>query len=165
MYPVLLSGYSRKYCPNNPEYASIDIEQIKAIVDKKLKLYFSRIDTVTLIDLRSLFINVMNSYLSAKRQPFTNNPLADLIRNSFRDEIYKTGFIAPEKYVVNGSPGQGNWAAVPWVGIFNKSITTTATRGVYIVYLFSSNCDSVYLTLSQGCTELKNVPGNSRYFP
>jgi hypothetical protein len=21
MYPVLLSGYSRKYCPNNPEYA------------------------------------------------------------------------------------------------------------------------------------------------
>ena len=22
MYPVLLSGYSRKYCPNNPEYAS-----------------------------------------------------------------------------------------------------------------------------------------------
>lgn len=147
------------------ELTSIDIEQIKAIVDKKLKLYFSRIDTVTLIDLRSLFINVMNSYLSAKRQPFTNNPLADLIRNSFRDEIYKTGFIAPEKYVVNGSPGQGNWAAVPWVGIFNKSITTTATRGVYIVYLFSSNCDSVYLTLSQGCTELKNVPGNSRYFP
>lgn len=143
------------------ELTSIDIEQIKAIVDKKLKLYFSRIDTVTLIDLRSLFINVMNSYLSAKRQPFTNNPLADLIRNSFRDEIYKTGFIAPEKYVVNGSPGQGNWAAVPWVGIFNKSITTTATRGVYIVYLFSSNCDSVYLTLNQGCTELKNVLGKS----
>lgn len=143
------------------ELTSIDIEHIKAIVDKKLKLYFSRIDTVTLIDLRSLFINVMNSYLSAKRQPFTNNPLADLIRNSFRDEIYKTGFIAPEKYVVNGSPGQGNWAAVPWVGIFNKSITTTATRGVYIVYLFSSNCDSVYLTLNQGCTELKNVLGKS----
>jgi len=23
MYPVLLSGYSRKYCPNNPEYALI----------------------------------------------------------------------------------------------------------------------------------------------
>jgi hypothetical protein len=22
MYPVLLSGYSRKYCPNNPEYAA-----------------------------------------------------------------------------------------------------------------------------------------------
>lgn len=31
MYPVLLSGYSRKYCPNNPEYApQIDVHYHEA---------------------------------------------------------------------------------------------------------------------------------------
>ena len=114
------------------------------------------------VDLYSLFTQVMNNYLSAKNEPFANHPVATLIRNRFRDEIYKTGFITPNKFVVTGSPGQGNWASVPWIGIFNKSITTSATKGVYIVYLFTSDCESVYLTLNQGCTELKNTLGKNK---
>jgi len=114
------------------------------------------------VDLHSLFTHVMNNYLSAKNQPITNHPTANLIRNSFREEIYKTGFITPDKFVITGSPGQGNWASVPWIGIFNKSITTSATKGVYIVYLFTSDCESVYLTLNQGCTELKNTLGKNK---
>ena len=141
------------------ELTKEDIKNIKKIIDKKLELYFSIIDKSATIDLRSLFNNVMDNYLNAKRQPFTSNPMATLIRNSFRDEIYKTGFITPDKFVVSGSPGQGNWASIPWIGIFNKSITTTATKGIYIVYLFSSDCESVYLTLNQGCTELRNSLG------
>lgn len=111
------------------------------------------------IDLHSLFTYVMSNYLSAKTQPLADNPVATLIRYKFREEIYKTGFITSDKYDVTGSPGQGNWASVPWIGIFNKSITTSATKGVYIVYLFTSDCESVYLTLNQGCTELKNTLG------
>ena len=114
------------------------------------------------VDLHSLFTQVMSNYLSAKNQPFANNPTANLIRNKFRQEIYKTGFITSNKFVVTGSPGQGNWASVPWIGIFNKSITTSATKGVYIVYLFSSDCKSVYLTLNQGCTELKSTLGKNK---
>mgnify|MGYP003901294403 CR=1 FL=1 len=114
------------------------------------------------VDLHSLFTHVMSNYLNAKNQPFADNPMAILIRNNFREEIYKTGFITSDKFVVTGSPGQGNWASVPWIGIFNKSITTSATKGVYIVYLFTSDCESVYLTLNQGCTELKNTIGKSK---
>ena len=113
-------------------------------------------------DLRSLFTYVLNNYLNAKNQPFANHPMATLIRNNFREEIYKTGFITTDKFVVTGSPGQGNWASVPWIGIFNKSITTSATKGVYIVYLFTSDCKSVYLTLNQGCTELKDTLGKNK---
>ena len=29
--------------------------------------------------------------------------------------------------------GQGNWVDSPWIGIFDKSITTSATKGIYIV--------------------------------
>lgn len=136
-----------------------DITQIKTTVEKKLTLYFSKIDNIDSADLQSLFNQVMNGYIDAKRQLFTGNPIATTIRNSFPSEIFKTGFITPSEYVVTGSPGQGNWASVPWVGVFNKSITTSATKGVYIVYLFSSDCESVYLTFNQGCTELKNKFG------
>jgi len=139
-----------------------DIDQIKRIVEKKLTLYFSKIDGNNTVDLQSLFNHVMNNYVSAKSQPFADNPMATLIRNNFREELHKTGFITPNKFVVTGSPGQGNWASVPWIGIFNKSITTSATKGVYIVYLFSSDCESVYLTLNQGCTELKNTLGKNK---
>lgn len=114
------------------------------------------------VDLHSLFNYVMSNYLSAKNQPFADNPMANLIRNNFREEIYKTGFITSDKFVVTGSPGQGNWASVPWIGIFNKLITTSATKGVYIVYLFTSDCESVYLTLNQGCIKLKNTLGKNK---
>lgn len=158
-------GNNEEYFRLAPELISVltpvDIDNIKRIVDKKLQLYFGKIDSAYDIDLQSLFNNVMNNYINAKSHPFSGNPMATMIRNNFRDEIYKTWFITPDKYVVTGSPGQGNWASVPWVGIFNNSITTSATKGVYIVYLFSSDCESVYLTLNQGCTELKTTLGKA----
>ena len=40
MYPVLLSGYSRKYCPNNPEYASEWVK--KGIFDMPAKFYLKK---------------------------------------------------------------------------------------------------------------------------
>ena len=132
-----------------------------SLVDFDSKLSEKNAESNT-ADLRGLFIQVMNSYLSAKKQSFANHPIANLVRNSFREEIYKTEFITSDKFAVTGSPGQGNWASIPWIGIFNKSITTSATKGVYIVYLFSSDCESVFLTLNQGCTELRNTLGKNK---
>jgi hypothetical protein len=47
MYPVLLSGYSRKYCPNNPEYAAYGMSESKVKsmllrVRNKLKLHLEK---------------------------------------------------------------------------------------------------------------------------
>lgn len=141
----------------------VSMKYFKSFLDLKYPGLASKLSRETnvssTVDLQSLFNQVMNNYLSAKRQPFADNPMATLIRNKFREEIFKTGFVKADKFVVTGSPGQGNWASVPWIGIFNKSITTSATKGVYIVYLFTSDCESVYLTLNQGCTELKNTIG------
>ena len=41
--------------------------------------------------------------------------------------------------LVEGSAGAGNWAAVPWISVFDPAITTSATRGYYLVYLFHVN--------------------------
>jgi hypothetical protein len=54
----------------------------------------------------------------------------------------------------------GNWAQLPWVGIFNPNITSSAQSGYYIVYLFKENMEGVYLSLNQGVTDYRNKFGD-----
>ena len=56
------------------------------------------------------------------------------------------------EFQVTGSAGKGQWANVPWLALFDVSITTSATRGYYIVYLFSKDMSTLYLSLNQGWT-------------
>ena len=44
-----------------------------------------------------------------------------------------------ERYKVEGSPGQGNWAKVPWISVFDLLVTDSAQRGYYPVYLFRND--------------------------
>ena len=52
------------------------------------------------------------------------------------------------------SGGKGNAAVVPWIAVFQPNETTTAQRGMYLVYLFSADMTTVSLSLNQGVTEL-----------
>lgn len=61
--------------------------------------------------------------------------------------------------VVEGSPGQGNWAAVPWISVFDPAITTSATRGYYVVYLFHAHEPILHLSLNQGTTTVRDEFG------
>lgn len=107
------------------------------------------------------FINkILNEYIEAKQQVFAGNPMGIYFRNNIPETIYKTGIVDKDKYLITGSVGQGNWATIPWVAIFDRSITTTATKGVYIVYLLSKDGNTLYLTFIQGCTDIKN--GNKK---
>jgi 5-methylcytosine-specific restriction protein A len=61
--------------------------------------------------------------------------------------------------LVEGSAGAGNWAAVPWISVFDPAITTSATRGYYVVYLFHVNEPVVHLSLNQGTTAVREEFG------
>ncbi|MFO8174155.1 MAG: DUF3578 domain-containing protein, partial [Longimicrobiales bacterium] len=52
------------------------------------------------------------------------------------------------RYLVTGSVGQGNKTNFPWVCTFNKNITTTAQKGIYLGYLFRKDMSGFYLTLT-----------------
>ena len=96
----------------------------------------------------------LNDYIQKKNFPFGKG--AEVYKSicvSACDKIYETGLVNKEDYKVEGSVGQGNWAKVPWLAIFRKDITLSAQNGVYIVYLLSSDGNSLYLTLNQGVTE------------
>ncbi|MDA1630421.1 DUF3578 domain-containing protein [Bacillus cereus group sp. TH172LC] len=104
-------------------------------------------------NLREKFLTVLNEYLQARTERFAGHKMGSVVRNEMTTEITRLPFIDHNQYVVTGSIGQGNWAAVPWLAIMNKDITTSTQRGYYIVYLFSEDMKRLYLTLAQGVTE------------
>ncbi|SDZ07407.1 DUF3578 domain-containing protein [Bacillus sp. 166amftsu] len=104
-------------------------------------------------NLREKFLTVMHEYLKARTEKFAGHKLGSVVRNEMTTEVTRLSFIDHNQYVVTGSVGQGNWAAVPWLAIMNKDITTSTQRGYYIVYLFSEDMKQLYLTMAQGVTE------------
>lgn len=97
---------------------------------------------------------LFSNYAKATMEAFANNATGDYIRNSIPRNFYATGLIDKNIYDIKASVGQGNWAQVPWIGIFRRSVTTSAMTGVYIVYLLSSDANSLYLTFNQGFSEM-----------
>lgn len=109
--------------------------------------------------IRSIISTVLSDYTREKERAFAKNPLAQLLRSGFQGNVEDD--VLGDGIVTSGSPGQGQWATVPWIGIFDKEISTSATRGFYIVYLFSSDMKSVYISLNQGWTFFKDTYGHN----
>jgi hypothetical protein len=67
---------------------------------------------------------------------------------------------------VEGSTGAGNITAAPWIALFDRRLTTSATSGYYIVYLFSTDMSTVTLSLAFGTTQFdKQFGGPASAFP
>jgi 5-methylcytosine-specific restriction protein A len=106
-----------------------------------------------------MFLNILDQYSAATLSPLKNNQLAQYIRTDTKEIISSSINLDPQRYRVHGSSGQGQWAVVPWIAIFDLEITNTATHGYYIVYLFTADMQGVYLSLNQGWTYYENEYG------
>lgn len=104
---------------------------------------------------------VLNNYSREKNNDFKNNEIAKILRVGLKGAV--SDDLMSGKIKTKGSAGQGNWATVPWIGIFDTDLSTSATKGFDIVYLFSPDMSSVYLSLNQGWTFFKkNYDKNAR---
>ena len=112
--------------------------------------------------MKQIVEKILNEYIDAKNTPFTGHPMGSFFRNEIPSFIYNTGIVDSQTHLITGSVGKGNWAMVPWICIFDRQITTTATKGIYIVYLLSKDGNTLYLTFNQGCTEIKNTHGKAK---
>jgi len=110
--------------------------------------------------LRDALYRIGMEYKTQKSAPLKNDPLADFVRND-TTELVKS-IIQRDDLLVTASVGQGNWAEIPWVGIFNPEITNSATEGIYVVYLYSSDSSKVYLCQGQGVTSIKKEFGSEQ---
>ncbi|MEG0250602.1 MAG: DUF3578 domain-containing protein [Peptostreptococcus sp.] len=93
-----------------------------------------------------------NLYKSEEREEFKGSNIGTIITKKIPSRLKKLLGISEDKYIIEGSIGKGQYAEIPWVAIFNKEITESATRGIYIVYLYTADMTGVYLSLNQGYT-------------
>jgi 5-methylcytosine-specific restriction protein A len=98
---------------------------------------------------------ILTDFPENKERLLENNPLAQFIRRDAASNISAALGDDSAGLIVQGSPGQGNWAAVPWIGVFDPAITTSATEGYYVVYLFHAQQPVVHLSLNQGTTVVR----------
>ncbi|WP_233986203.1 MrcB family domain-containing protein [Pectobacterium versatile] len=105
------------------------------------------------MSLQEKFQIITKSWVSATKQGFTNNPIANLLRKELKKEIEDIVSQFDLNYDVEASAGAGNWANVPWVSILNPKITSTTQAGIYPVYLFKADGSGIYLSLNQGTTK------------
>ncbi|OAI55457.1 hypothetical protein AYO48_03650 [Gaiella sp. SCGC AG-212-M14] len=61
---------------------------------------------------------------------------------------------APIGFIVTGSGGAGNPATIPWFGFLDPDETSRPHEGLYVVWLFDADMQTVWLTLIQGIMDL-----------
>ena len=105
--------------------------------------------------LRETLQTILTEYPKAKSEPLEGHALARFIRGDAEGAVQEALGELGTGLLVEGSPGQGNWATVPWISVFDPAITTSATRGYYVVYLFHAYEPVVYLSLNQGTTAVR----------
>ncbi|WP_227764577.1 MrcB family domain-containing protein [Zhaonella formicivorans] len=127
------------------------IKELRSYAIREMDDYYRNRKTIPNVFLKNYLSQFMNNYLHAKTEPFSGHPLGTLVRRTIPQELQKLPFL-DERYKVQGSVGMGNWATVPWIAIMDKRITESTQQGEYVVYLFSEDMQSVYLTLNQGVT-------------
>lgn len=102
-----------------------------------------------------------NQFSSEKKQQVPKHPYASLLDRA--SEVLRKKIPNADKLQFKGSAGDWyNFALVPWIGIRNKEITKSFKEGVYIVYLFSHDMTSVYLTLNQGVDDTGSTAQEKR---
>ena len=109
--------------------------------------------------LRETFHHIARSYPSDRRVPFAGHPAVALLRReapaALRDALGPDG----ADLIFRGSAGRRGWAEIPWVAVFDPAVTTSATRGYYVDYLFAADLRTVVLSLGHGAVAVRQAHG------
>src|SRR5437868_5362064 len=105
--------------------------------------------------IRETLGRILIDYPNSRLNPLEGDPLAQFIRRGAPPNVSAALGVDGSGLSIQGSPGQGNWAVVPWIGIFDPAVTSSATAGYYVVYLFNALNPVVHLSLNQGTTAVR----------
>jgi 5-methylcytosine-specific restriction protein A len=97
---------------------------------------------------------LLYEYPILSKEKFTNHNFARYLKNDV-PTLLDSYLNLPEIYSIQASPGNGSWANIPWIAIFNKLVTESVRFGFFIVYLFEADFSGVYLSLNQGTASVK----------
>lgn len=108
--------------------------------------------------MNNLFKEFLETYLDGEKYDNKDKEYHKILCHNIPEHIKI--FVDEEQYKVKGSCGASYKADVPWIGVFNKNITETAQKGIYIVYLFKTDMSGFYLCLGQGVTNFEKYGKN-----
>ena len=91
--------------------------------------------------------------------------VSNLLRKTAKEAVLDVLEGTSNDYKVAPALGQGSMAEIPYISIENPAETQTTQAGIYIVYLFDTEVDRLYLTLNQGSEEAKRSASRSGIRP
>lgn len=110
--------------------------------------------------LEGLIKKVLSEYQQQKTTEFGKTDFMDIVNHDI-PELLKENIEPKDQYKIYGSCGTGAWAETPWVAILNRDISTSTQNGYYIVYLFNTKDQILYLTLAVGWTQFQENFSNA----
>lgn len=108
--------------------------------------------------LKQTIEKILREYSTFSKEIFKNHEFATYLRKDV-PVLLASYLNLSDIYSVKASPGNGAWANIPWIAIFNKLVTETVRFGFFIVYLFPADFSGVYLSLIQGTASQKEIYG------
>lgn len=113
------------------------------------------------IKFKTLLSDFSDVYEKVTTEGDWKNPFRNIIAKDIPQLLKKCADIQ-SPYITVGSYGKGRWTAVPWIAIFDSRITTSAQKGVYIVYLVNKDSKELYLTFEVAATEVMGSRTDSK---
>lgn len=112
--------------------------------------------------MKERFDLLMNEYVSDDSITIDSN------KNYYKGFVkelptYLYEYFDSNKYLIKASIGVGQRSEIPWLCIFNRTVTTSATKGMYICFLFRKDMSGFYLELGQGITTFEELFGKDQY--
>jgi 5-methylcytosine-specific restriction protein A len=108
--------------------------------------------------IRETLLKILKEFEPARKtEKFKDHLLASYIRNQAKQNFKQALGSYAKDYIVDASPGKGNWVNNPWINIMDERVTTTAEDGYYAVYLFSEDQKTIVLELGQGEFQARKV--------
>ena len=98
----------------------------------------------------------LEAYQIAISEPLIGNTVAEFVRREGPIAVAQV-IGENDRYIIHGSPGQDNWARIPWVAVYDRYITETT---LYVVYLVLEDYSGVYLSLNQDVPIVRRVYGS-----
>lgn len=107
--------------------------------------------------LRDKLIRILNEYGDIYDKVWRAQEFRDPLLDYFNADVKQAVQEIVQKYdselLIDSSTGVGRTTGTPWITIMDKRITTRASQGTYVVYLFNKDKKSVYLALGRSSTE------------
>lgn len=119
------------------------------------------------MSLREKFIKILNEYESVYAKVWSTqefrNPLLDFFNTDLKQEVYSVVAKMNSALLVDSSTGVGRTTGTPWITIMDGRITSRASQGTYVVYLFNKDTKILYLALGRSSNEAAKIIEDKGY--